>query len=344
MKKNFLILSFLLLVGCATPLVEQKEMLRKLQAPFSEKASKLQALRNTDLVIQARFGFQVGGRHSKPAFGDISVKNLLDIYHVNLLNPEFSGLRLTMCQRDPYYVEGVIYDCQVKDLSSRYFDQYFPVLEKAVKRSNDDLNLLYSNLEKLNAVVENMPSGLEPYIRMLLKRSLGERKTIEDFTKGVLALTIEEGGTGLMALAEEEYVKAQKEKSYQREMAEKRAVEQKIALQRKKEAEQRLKNAEKEVRNPNTIGEQVCKDGNLKYQEPTNNMGARTISTNGQILAFIEGHSPDFNRVKLRIKGYAVPKGTFSYIVGTTPSLNGISAPSGTIIWESTSDGWYLCQ
>ncbi|MBS3796369.1 hypothetical protein [Pseudoalteromonas sp. BDTF-M6] len=104
----------------------------------------------------------------------------------------------------------------------------------------------------------------------------------------------------------------------------------------------------KAVQDPANIGSQVCRDGQLNYVGVGySSLHRQEFATdrsdeNGQVLAFIEGHSPDKNRLKLRIKGYTVKSGTLRYLSDTTPSLDGLSAPIGAIVWDSANN-WYIC-
>ena len=108
--------------------------------------------------------------------------------------------------------------------------------------------------------------------------------------------------------------------------------------------EQGLAKAKQLINDPNMIGHKFCRDGQLKYIGLVNYVGRAnwgSLTEKGQMQATLEGLSPDKKMAKLRSIGYAI-SGTLQYKNDTTPSLDGLSIPSGQVFWDKKSH-WYSC-
>ena len=364
MKILFLVgISFLsiALSGCATSPEtspeERKILLDNLRKPFLDKAKNLGALRDYKLNVLARLYWYEQEGKKIYLFGDITVgpdqRTFNKYLHVNLLYPDFSHIYMTGCYDENVnslykwrYItselSGVASNCYVSG-NQLNFDIMFPAIESALNNVDANLSSLYDKLEELSLAIEKVPDELKADLKIILSERLEGKMTINQLSKEISLLVSDESPTFISLIQKRKEEEAEQEKERARKQFERDKQEE---VQRARyNAQRRI--AEAAVKNPDFIGEQVCKDGKLVYQgedqwSNTGRVGNQRID--GQVIAFIEGHSPDFSRVKLRIKGYAAKRGTFSYMTGTTPSLNGISAPQGTIIWESTNNGWYTCN
>ena len=120
---------------------------------------------------------------------------------------------------------------------------------------------------------------------------------------------------------------------------------------RKKEQERKMKERLQEINQMasyNSIGKQVCKDGNISYS------GKRYVGNGyvmnqpeffdqkGKLIAFIEGASPDKQRLKLRISNWTTTETILAEPM-VVPFMDNIKADASSIIWDEVGN-WYFCN
>lgn len=202
----------------------------------------------------------------------------------------------------------------------------------------------FSNLGEFEAFVNSIPSVIN---QLNVKTTVAEEKLKDAHYKEQRELFASYGNSPTISeykafIKKFRYAKYTDKELYQIAQSKVNEVENRERLAKEKREREKREYSLAVLRNPDSVGEKVCRDGSMKYIGQTYS-GWAEFERPGQLQAFIEGHSPDMNRVKLRISGHALSDGTLRYKSGTNPSLGGISVPLGTIVWESVNN-WYPCS
>ena len=116
----------------------------------------------------------------------------------------------------------------------------------------------------------------------------------------------------------------------------------------KKEAEkQRRENEIKELQSASSIGRLVCRNGQAVYsgrkllEWGILEQRVRRFEQKAQLQAYLEGHSPQAVRLRLRISGWAFNEYKLAE-PAEVPVIDGIKASENMVIWDET-DKWYFC-
>lgn len=160
----------------------------------------------------------------------------------------------------------------------------------------------------------------------------------------------------LLTLKTQEKAEAEKLAIARKKEKEKRAIEREARLRKERRQAAELAKLEKRERakellllgEPETIGRKVCRNGTLKFQarrrlsiDPYNGGPIQNYKADGQLIGFIEGASPDKERLQIRLSGYAFKEHGIS--ATNIPMMGGIQANSGTLTWD-TKKNWFFCS
>ena len=252
-----------------------------------------------------------------------------------------------MCIRDRYYCypfDGCNYfPAEIADLQAfrNYLSKNIPLYR--FERVYFLLNKIDVNLANLDE--ENKKEWLEAFIEMNPK-SYGWY----ELTQILKAHADRESDEYLQFISENQNRKKKivqkKEKARLKQQQKEQERLANLQYQREQEArkQQGIARAKKLINDPNMVGHKFCRDGELQYIGLVSYVGSPawgSISEKGQMQATLEGLSPDKKMAKLRAIGYAI-SGTLQYKNDTTPSLEGLSIPSGQVFWDNKSN-WYSC-
>jgi hypothetical protein len=120
-------------------------------------------------------------------------------------------------------------------------------------------------------------------------------------------------------------------------------------IERRRLGAERLKreNAKSQISHDYNIGQQICKDGNVKYSYFSGfyimgHPSHRNTSHPARIMAFLEGFSPDGYRIKIRISGWA-PIGRTAPRPSDYLRMDGVVIQPEIVQWDDVKE-WYLCR
>ncbi len=361
------VLVCVVVTGCAST--------SEIERDYKARAAGLHALRDAKLNIYGRY-FHSNDDWVWKYFSDFGTKEP-HVSSTNLLAPTLRGKEESKCFK--YRIDP--FTCSVRrvtldDVSEGFRNRKFlglknrSMVNDGASATRSKVRKVYGQLAILNKKVESVPKTLLPYLLPYLETRIGNDNTAEALLEKVTVLAAEPKEE-LLRIANDGYEEEMRKLSEERKIAEekrKQALEKwkqeepkrleearrkaeekkrRDETNRKKAAEQRERDLELKkwseivVRDPNNIGIQVCKKGTLEYQVARGGR-ATTEYAFGYYHAFLEGHSPDSKRIKIRVRGYSKDGGGLRYITGTIPSLDGLQAAKGAIVWQNFN-GWYPC-
>jgi hypothetical protein len=329
----------IILSGCnATP-----ETFSEIERGLNEGHSGLTNLKNQNFHINFK-RYQVKDRQGNYShkFGDFrfsftpgNTNTSRDLINLNLLDmPMYYCYPFDGCN----YFPAEIADLQV---FRNYLSSNIPLYR--FERVYYLLNKIDANLAKLDET--NKKKWLEAFISMNPKSyGWGE------LTQILKTHADRESAEYLQFIAEDDNrkkkIEQNKEKARLKKKQERTEYLLRLSEQRAKEEKKRqgISRAKKLINDPNMIGHKFCRDGELQYIGLVNYVGSAkwgSLTEQGQMQATLEGLSPDKKMAKLRAIGYAT-SGTLQYKNDTTPSLDGLSIPSGQVFWDNKNH-WYSC-
>jgi hypothetical protein len=184
-------------------------------------------------------------------------------------------------------------------------------------------------------------------------RFLEDVKTISVFKTPLTAVQVSAINAHQEALARRNEERLREEDERRARDREKRleweAERQRRADEAAQEAQRAREYARDTVARPENIGSRICKNGSLSYQTLStyflrhgqSQYVARTEP--GQLVAFLEGISPDRYRIQFRVAAWATETGSLSAGAAGPVSFEMFAVVPGTVYWDEVT-GWFNCN
>lgn len=343
----------IILSGCnATP-----ETFSEFENNFNKNHSGLEQLRSEGFHINfKRMSHYRGGTHFQPkkyvgssfvdfrfSFQNGYQKTTRDLVNLKLLDMPLSschdgyfGSKELVCGDNPYEITNLeLYRNNLSESLHRY-ENFF----KAVYMYLDQID---SKLSTLN------PDDKKRWLTALIEMNSGGHTRKELLS--ILKVHAEQDSSQFLNLVAENEkrkhkisLQAEKNRLEQQQKERERLANLQYQREQEERKQQGIARAKKLINDPNMIGHKFCRDGELQYIGLVNYVGSAkwgSLTEKGQMQATLEGLSPDKKMAKLRAIGYAT-SGTLQYKNDTTPSLDGLSIPSGQVFWDNKNH-WYSC-
>ncbi len=197
---------------------------------------------------------------------------------------------------------------------------------------------LYSQFLELTVIDKPINSDLSKKVNVFVDKQKSEyEKAIK---KKKLAL--------LLRAREREEENRKTEKARLKAAATRLKAKQKAEAEKIQQKQKKREWAKTIISSNNNIGRKICKDGILKGEQLLYDgrviLGRQHYESrqeNGQLLAYLEGFSPDGYRIQFRILGYSIKAGRTNYY--SPPNMGDFKAQQGAIYWDDVSE-WYLCN